>query len=477
MSKKASAKGAGPSASASSSSPSTAAGSPRKKAKSQKDKKHASYQHPVYKNKVKCKKLFQALDPTKRGRLTKADFVAGLRKLFDREEVEASDLGLEMLWEQMEKDETGKYCSWNDFAFRFLVDSKSKYALAEKVKTEDELATANAPKKIASSDFKRLQEALYYVLKKWRLEDASVIEPPRSGLTYTKKQARKAVVAMFAAERAQARAQGRSPETWAIYASLNDADADKLLDFADWGRNDACKSQAFLEALEKRIPAPRRARPTEPAGPPRPELLAFPFDIPASASALPAVELATVPLSSLRDWVADVVFFTQREAPLAPLRAGAQFVTPDEPLLAFPAPAHWDEAATATHGVASLEDARTEKGGLLFFTQTVAVPAVKRPPPAKSGADGKTAYGAPLAECAAVVYAQFLYCCQSAVEGGAVCQWRLRAKLYLNKEERPVKIVVEDNAMWVNGEVTVNPPHPLMTDWDFPNLPFQSQTN
>jgi len=453
----------------------SAPGSPRKKGKTQKEKKHMTYQHAVYKSKAKCKKLFETLDPTKRRRLTKEDFTLGLRKLFDKEEIDASDLGIDMLWEQMDKDETGKYCSYADFAYRFLVDPKAKYLIAEKPKTEDELATANAPKKLASNDFKRLQEILYYVLRKWRFEDKALLDPPRNGMSYTKKQVRKAVVAMFAAERECARAQGRPHETWAIYASLNDADADKLLDFADWGRAESCKSNAFFEALERKIPAPRRVRPAEPTGPPSAELLAFPFEIPPQASALPAYELTTVPLTSLRDWVADVVYYTQREAPLAALRTGQRFIAADEPLLAFPAPAHWDSATAARDAVGSLDDPRTERGGLLFFTQTVAVPAVKKMPAPKAGSNGKTAHGAPLAECSAVVYAQFLYCCQSVAEAGAVCQWRVRAKIYLNKDEHPVKIVLEDNAAWINGEVTTNPPHALLTDGDFPNLPFQSK--
>lgn len=48
-----------------------------------------------------------------------------------------------------------------------LLPSPSQFFLAEKPKSEEEKKLANAPKKIASSDFRTILEMVYFALKGW----------------------------------------------------------------------------------------------------------------------------------------------------------------------------------------------------------------------------------------------------------------------------------------------------------------------
>ncbi len=61
-------------------------GSPRgSRSKKDKEKKRPHFQHAVFKTKGKAKKFFAQLDTKQTKRLTKAEFVEGLRHIFDEE--------------------------------------------------------------------------------------------------------------------------------------------------------------------------------------------------------------------------------------------------------------------------------------------------------------------------------------------------------------------------------------------------------
>lgn len=58
----------------------------RSKSKKDKEKKkRPAFQHPVFKTKAKAKKVFTQLDVTKRTRLTKTEFIDGLKQMFQAE--------------------------------------------------------------------------------------------------------------------------------------------------------------------------------------------------------------------------------------------------------------------------------------------------------------------------------------------------------------------------------------------------------
>jgi len=203
--------------------------------------------------------MFNQLDVTKRKRITHDEFVNGIKALFAQEGLEISDLGLEMLWDQMAKDETGKV-SWSEFSMRFVADPTTQFTLAEKPKTEEELKAELAPKKIASSDIKKIQEMLYLALKKWRYLNVDLGLSPEAK-SYSKAELRQAFLTLCAAERYEADYIGRPAEPWSVYMSLNDLDLEKLFGFASWTKSGAAKASEFLPALERLMPAARRTPP------------------------------------------------------------------------------------------------------------------------------------------------------------------------------------------------------------------------
>ncbi len=378
----------------------------------------------------------------------------------------------------MTKDETGK-CGWNEFCNRFIADPTSQFSFAEKPKTEEELKAEQAPKKIIPVDLKRLQEILYFVLKQWRFE--TVPDLVRVGRAHSKNDLREVFVKTFAAERAEAQTYERAPESWSVYMSVNDSDLEKLLDGIPFDKKGTCAYDKMIDALEKKIPANRRTKPDPPklpsggtrgngsasTGSASASSSPSDFPIPSRASALPDMELKTVAPDRIREWVADTIFYVLAQGdPWSLLRAGGEKVAM-EPLIAYPPLAHWPEDYVKQHAITTLDDPRTERGGLLLFLGTVRVDAVKRldlPQPQPNGN-----------KSVIVVYAQFLYGCQT--KNDELIQWRVRAKLFLGEKEKATHLKTEDSAIWINGDEKLLPATPEFSDWDFPAVPFQFEAS
>lgn len=365
-----------------------------------------------------------------------------------------------MLWEQMVKDETGKV-SWAEFANRFTVDPTINFQMADRPKTEEQKAE-EGPKKIATSDFKRIQEVLYLVLRRV-LYDTKVNVPQGKNLSIA--DIKSIALSTFQAERETATAEKREVETWAVYSSISDADAPKLFDFGTFAGKQGAKLDDVLATLEKRFPKAKKKAETmaeekaKRAAKNAPVAAAFNVPTPSSASALEDAELKTVSLS-LREWVADMIFNVMSEQPWTLLRMYSDKVA-REKLLAFPALPHWGPELMSRD--VKVGDPRIEKGGLLMLTSSLHVAGVKYLPldAPLPGTDGKKVI---------VVYAQFHLCCQ--ITSDCVVQWRMRTKMFLNAQEKPIHMYIEDAALWVDGDERAQP-STVFADWDFPDIPFQ----
>jgi hypothetical protein len=419
-----------------------------KKAKGQK-LTFPSYQNAVYTSKLKSKKFFLDLSK-KQTRLTKAEFCSGLRNIFDAESIDVSDLGIELLWEQMPKDPTNRYCSVNDFATRFTTNASLGLTLAPTPKSPTRATTARS---LTHADVKSLQQALFFFLNGWRYTDHPILASPaisRSTLPAI-------IQALCVAERADAAAYAREPECFHSLDLLTTADASRVLDGLDLSKR--LKPATVLTHLSKVLSPALQAQPSAPLA-----LNTLLSRLTDSASALPDHVLASVAADTVRPWVADVLFLAQRHSqPQRQLRLYADRVS-DGPLLCFPPLTHWEEPMAAEAGVESLSDPRCAAGSLLLFTNTVLVNGVKALPACAATERSGVRY---------VVHAQHLYGCESAEEG-VVVQWRMRAKVYLDGEERPVHITVEDHEAWVNGALVTAEASGLFDDWDYEDMPFQS---